>query len=341
MGKPLIFTALWLVLCGTGTIGAAEIKAAALPELYKPSMIAIDPPQEQIIVVDGTTILVYSAGDLRLKKRLGREGEGPREFKREISGLDITANANIVYSVGKLSYFNKDWTFRQERKKPTGRGIGIVRPLADRFVGYGLGRENNQTFYTICIYDREFNRIKEIHRRQSAYQRGRGVRIFNEAYQFDICGSMVLVAWGTELTVDAFDSRGTKLFSIQQAYRRVKVTDTHKRQALNYYRTNPFTKSQYEWYKHNLVFPHYLPAIRSILTADSRLYVLTYKEVNNQDEFLVFDLKGRFLQTLLLPLHRTDTLSIPPFTIAGGKLYQLIENEDTEEWQLHLTPIPL
>jgi hypothetical protein len=341
MKKQLIFTAVWLVLCCSETLGAAEIKTAALPELFKPSMIAIDPPQGQIIVVDGTTILVYSSGDLRLKKRLGREGEGPREFKREISGLDITADANIVYSVGKLSYFNKDWTFRQERKKPSGRGIGIVKPLADRFVGYGLKRENKQTFYTICIYDREFNLIKEIHRRQSAYQRGKGYHIFKEAYQFAVCGNMVLVAWGKELTVDAFDIRGTRLFSIQQAYRRVRVTDTHKRQALNYYRTNPLTKSQYEWYKHNLVFPPYLPAIRSILAADSRIYVLTYREVNHRNELLVFDLKGRFLQTLLLPLHRTDTLSIPPFTIADSKLYQLIENEDTEEWELHLTPIPL
>jgi hypothetical protein len=54
---------------------------------------------------------------------------------------------------------------------------------------------------------------------------------------------------------------------------------------------------------------------------------------------LIFDLKGKLIKTVSLPLKDMDVKSIYPFTIKNGKLYQLVEDFDSENWYLHVTSI--
>jgi hypothetical protein len=88
------------------------------------------------------------------------------------------------------------------------------------------------------------------------------------------------------------------------------------------------------------------------IVADEKIYVLTYKKEKEKSEFVILDLKGKLLKKVFLPFNQSDewfhyslakaTSQASPhatFTIKNGKLYQLIENEDKEIWELHITNI--
>jgi hypothetical protein len=92
-----------------------------------------------------------------------------------------------------------------------------------------------------------------------------------------------------------------------------------------------------------LVFPEYLPAIWGLKyhcrEENEELYVLSRKTRDNKKEFLVFNIQGKLLKKIYLPLKEKNVNSLFPFDIKDGKLYQLIENGDTEEYELFVTEI--
>ncbi|MCP4218390.1 MAG: hypothetical protein GY765_27385, partial [bacterium] len=49
-----------------------------LPNLTKAQRIRVD--EKQIYIVEGAHIYIHSTADLRLIRKIGRKGEGPREF---------------------------------------------------------------------------------------------------------------------------------------------------------------------------------------------------------------------------------------------------------------------
>jgi hypothetical protein len=53
------------------------------------------------------------------------------------------------------------------------------------------------------------------------------------------------------------------------------------------------------------------------------------------DEFFIYNFNGQFLKRLFLPAAYLDGLRPCPTYIKDNKLYQLIENEEEEEWELH------
>ncbi|HLP44706.1 MAG TPA: hypothetical protein VK469_02100, partial [Candidatus Kapabacteria bacterium] len=64
-----------------------------------------------------------------------------------------------------------------------------------------------------------------------------------------------------------------------------------------------------------------------------------HKKEAEKSEFYIFDIKGTFLKKIMLPLKEKDERLWYPYTIGNGKLYQLVEDEDTETWELHVTDI--
>ena len=67
----------------------------------------------------------------------------------------------------------------------------------------------------------------------------------------------------------------------------------------------------------------------------------THRIVDNRSEFLVFREDGEFLGTILLPLVDKEFMSPTIYTIEKGKLYKLYENDETEEWELHILDIKI
>ncbi len=84
-------------------------KIVSLPEIFEPSSIVVD--SNQIYIVEGTTIYIYSLEDFNLKKKFGRKGEGPQEFKDDIISIEVKSDYILVNSLNKVSFFKMELLF--------------------------------------------------------------------------------------------------------------------------------------------------------------------------------------------------------------------------------------
>ncbi len=145
---------------------------------------------------------------------------------------------------------------------------------------------------------------------------------------------------GTENKLHIYNKQGESISTIQLDYKPLKLTVSKKEEYITYYKkVDPYWRARWERLKNWYVFPDYFPVARFFKIKDDKIYILTYKEEKNQKEFLILDLKGRYLGNVLLPLVSTDIMGVTPFDFQGNYLFQLVENEETENWELHVSDI--
>ncbi|UCH97381.1 MAG: hypothetical protein JSV88_11160, partial [Candidatus Aminicenantes bacterium] len=145
---------------------------------------------------------------------------------------------------------------------------------------------------------------------------------------------------GGEENIDVFDHKGEKLYTIKIEYEKVEITDQAKQGIIKYYKEeDPFWKRVWPRIKSWVQFPDYFPLVRLFDIENDRIYIQTFKEEKNKSEFLILDLKGKLLKKAFVPVVKETFLWIYPYCIKNHKFYQMVENEETGEWELHMTEI--
>lgn len=310
-------------------------KVATFSELLNPTRIMVD--ENRIFVVEFPYIYIYSLTDFQQIKKFGGQGEGPREFLGRLNLLPYPDHI-IVNSQGKITYWTKTGEFIKEVKCPFAAG---VEPCEDVFVslGFRLGnREDQINYQTIDVYDRNFKKIREIDRKKADFQGEQGIKIYAQPYYFYIMKNEYIVVTGHEgFLLNVFDKNGKKLYAIEQPYEKKPVTETDKQEVHDFFKNNPRFRAFYEARKHLLKIADFFPAIQGFQSFGDRLFVFTYHQKNGKTQFFVYDDRGKLLRELYLPLRKRDINGNFPFTIDGNKFYQMLENEDEEEWELHIT----
>ena len=92
-----------------------------------------------------------------------------------------------------------------------------------------------------------------------------------------------------------------------------------------------------------LRFPEYYPAIQDFYVTGNKIYVITYKtaEQKTKTQCLIFDIKGKFLKSVFLPL-KIEKPQPPYFhLIHQGFLYRLEEDIKADQWRIHVTEISI
>jgi hypothetical protein len=317
---------------------AGKVKTVPLPDLMKPTNIAVD--DKQIYISDGTTVHIYSLTDLSRKRTFGKEGEGPQEFRVHGSfGVGVIPQKKtdvlVVNSLGKVSYFTKQGKFIKELKTGT---TGAFSPLGDYFIGTNEIFEGKDTFLTLNIYDAEFKKVREIKRWLHPIQESKMeilmVPLYTTAHIYD---GKIFAAPGSNFIIHVFNAKGEKLYSLEQPYKKLKVMETYKKTTLEFFKTDPRWRNNFELIKSLARFPDYFHAIRFFHVDDGRIYVQTYMKKGDKSEFYIFDIKGKLEKKVYVPFVDDMGINIVPrHTIAGGKLYQLAANDETDEWELHI-----
>jgi len=334
MIKKVILILLLLLLVNFVFFGHA-VQVVPLPDLVNPRKIAVD--DNQLYIAEKIPVFIYSLKDFKLIKKFGKEGEGPREFKSRITRMELQPGYIFINSSGKVSYFTKDGTFIKEFRtvSPDLR----LKPFGDRFAGERMTSENSTLYNVVGIYDSSLKKIAEVYRQEREVQvGGKGTKVFAHPMPYYICDDKLFVVTGPDFVIDVLDKTAKKQYTVTYDYKRIKVTAEDKKRVMNHLETDPNTKPYLEMLK-PIIFPDYFPAIRNYYVADGKVYVLTYKEENGKSEWLVFDIKGKFLKQFFLPYHYMNPVDEYPAAVKNEKLYQLIENEDTEAWELHITGI--
>jgi hypothetical protein len=317
-------------------------KVAVLTDVLNPNPIfyPIKVDKDHIYVTDGLVNYIYSKANYKLLNVFGRRGEGPQEFKGYDNGCvltTLTPEYLFVDSRNKISYFTKDGEFVKEIKVTSGY---VYRAFEDRFVGFGNVAEGDKIFGTVFLYDKDLKEIKELDRFEEwAFQKKMNPYTFQKPLPIVYEGNLFLNDF-VEGTIKVFNLDGKELYSINYNYPKVEVTDAHKKETIEFYKIDPRLKALFrspEELTQRLAFPQYFPVMKQYDISDDKIYVLTYVIKDNKSEFIVFDIKGKFLEKKMIALPHVNPVEPSPYTIWGGKIYQIVENPETEKWELNIT----
>lgn len=332
----IVFLLALVFVIGTGYVMGAK-KVITLSDVIRPQLIEVD--DNNLYVTEGTNVYIYSLKDFKLKNKFGKKGEGPQEFM-EIPGEPLMPYARtkelMIFSVGKISFFSKEGEYIREIK--TGGPKLRMLPMGDGFLGMGFVNDKGLLHKTVHLYDGKLNKQKELFRMELEVQRTGPIKILDNSFSYDVYDNKAFVAGKEELDIEVFDIDGKELYSIKHDFKRPEFTKTHKKGIMDHYAINPRTKNEFQMLKHRLEFPEYFPAVAYLWATDGQVYVMTWKEKNvgsREYAFLVFEVKGKFINEVYR-LVGFEGLSPDNITIKNGKLYQLIENIDEDQYQLHI-----
>lgn len=339
---------LLILLAGIQVLVAEVI---SVPGLGKPDSLTLF--KERLYITDQAKVSIYSlqGSKLVLIKTFGSSGEGPAEFK--VSAIDriglrmIVREENIlVNSQGKLSTFTRDGTFIEEKKMLVNPEFQLFKPLGKKYVGFVRENRDNGTYYFVNFYDpTTLQTEKEIHRMKT-FSIGNSIDIMRLALVlkndtrrgpiYQVCNDKLFVE-GEDCGIFVYDQQGKKLrsFSVHD-YEKLEITEDFKKEVMAYLEKR--LPRAFVNVKRNGQFPRCFP-LRSFRVDDGKIYVQTFKREKEKSEFYIFDLDGKLIRKVMAPIREAEFLVDYPFTIANGKIYHVTENEDTEEWELHIDNI--
>lgn len=311
---------------------------AVLDEVGKARTMAAD--GERLYVTQGTEILIYSLKDYKFIKKFGKAGEGPEEFLRFVFVTPLKDRL-LINSLGKVSYWTKDGVFQEETKSPSGiaGGFGYF-PVKNKFVGRGGTQEDDGVYQTYSIFDEKLNKGKEVFRVKVADKGLSKISILKSinAYTTDL--EKLYINGEKGFVVNAVDDNGNLVFTIERKdFKPTKFTSEDEQVFRKIMKKQ--SAQQYEFMKDRLEFGDYYPEI-AILQVDmgaKKLYVFSFGSKRGVYDCYVYDLNGKFVKKSNLTVALQDALQPYPFTAWNGNFYQLIDNDEEEQWELHKTTI--
>jgi hypothetical protein len=285
MIKKLVLTT--LVLTFSSLITA--VQPVTLPGLDNPHQIEVD--SDFFYIVDGTTVYIYSIVDFSQKKRFGREGEGPREFKRR-ARLNVQANHLLVNSVTRISFFTKKGEFIKEMNAKF-NSLGDFFPLEKHYVNTSFIQEGKRLYYTLNLYDENLKKVKSICQlTRNEQQSGMKINALDWGFPKFCTYKDLVICEELDKELYAFDKTGKKLFTLIPKVEKLPVSKEYKRRFFNYLETR--YKQEYERVKSRLQFPPYFPGIElspvelyPFTIRNGNLYRLRDNEETEEWEFFI------------------------------------------------------
>jgi len=169
----------------------------------------------------------------------------------------------VINSLGKVSYFTKQGEFIKELKTGT---VSDFYPIDDSFIGTNEIIEGKTTFQTLNIYD-----------------------------------GKVFSAPGSDMIINVMDGNGKLLYTLNHPYEKFNVTESYKQTTLDFFKTDPRWRMNFQLIKTMGRFPEKFHAVRYFQVDESGIYVQTYGEKEGKSEFYRFDLKGKFIAKVYIP----------------------------------------
>jgi hypothetical protein len=311
-----------------------------LHDLIKPWTINVD--KARIYITEGSVVYIYNREDFKLIKKFGRRGEGPGEFKTSARNLGIEIDLFlhpdylVINSFHRVSLFTRQGEYIKQIDSTAGN---VFQPLGKKYIGQKYLNQNNVLYNTICLYDSNFQKIKEIYRCFHGFQARKSFNPFT--YYAIVYKTYKNKAFldGRDGNLYIFDQNGEKSAICKLPTEKIQVKNQDRERYIQYFKTHPDWKEFYlRRLKGLLKFPEFFPAIRTFHVADDCIYIMTYKKDKGKSEWLIMDMQGKLVKKIFLPVSFINVLDIYPYTLESKQLFQLIENED-EEWELHMESI--
>lgn len=303
----------------------------SFPEPARPYWLRMD--DGYIYISDLYSVLVYDMNTFKHVKKLGREGEGPEEFKGQPK-IMFAKDRLFLSDPYKILIYTKEFKLIKEIKLHS--FTNRVHPVEDNFVLSGthfIDREESNVF---ALHNGKLEKIKDL-----------VIEPFNEYDgKFFITPYSRSRTWKDKVFIaqprkgfylDVFNKNGTKLYHIQKEVKKIKSEEKHRRFLMEQL-LHLVGRSRYEKAKNRGAYDRpmmeFLAPINNFWVVEDRIYVKTHDITDTKEKFIILDIKGNTLETVFLPKTYWEML-----TFRKNKFYYLLENEDDEVWELHAVNI--
>lgn len=333
-------------------------KVANLPEVMRPVSIAVD--GSQVFIADAikeSTIHIYTLKPFTHTKTFGKPGEGPGEFM-SLPHLTVYPDHLLINGMKKLQIFSRDGIFKKEMKLPF-MHFYFYYPLlsiGDHYVRLRLepSAEEKKFIFKADLYDKNFNLLKKFYQggppqllppRRGAKPKKNELDVVYDYLDLAVTHKRIFIVDSRKgFFIAVFDHQGHPLYEINKDYNRLKIPGEFKAEYMQEQRSSPNWERLKQMFDYK--FKEYFPAFFSFKIDNQKIYVTTYEKKGDNYEIVVLDLEGNILKRSscfpLHPLQRTSRRFISysnEYDIVDDNIYYLVENKDTEEWELHTTEI--
>jgi hypothetical protein len=325
----------------TGLSMSLSADVPYLPGLANPNDIEVD--SANLYIADGNSVYIFNKNDYSLKRKFGKTGEGPGEFVgspgtgRAPLDLDLRKDTILVNSFGKITLFTKEGKYVKELK-PLDQSRGFI------YFGKGYVANLNRgidgvRYRTLNTLDETLKRDKMLFKREHSIQGpGGGYNPLEGPLAYSADGDRLFVCWESDFIIRVFDTSGKELDKITQTITRREVTDSDKKRIDHALQTDPRFKPIYQMVK-PLRFPTHFPVLSNVIATGGKVYAVCRQDENKKTECYVFDLKGKLDKKAVVDLKYDQDERVYPYTIFDGTIFQMVEDEDEEEWKIHTVKI--
>ncbi|UCH94513.1 MAG: hypothetical protein JSV88_30185 [Candidatus Aminicenantes bacterium] len=359
--KKIMFMVI-LSLLMTSLVSAAHPRT--LKEVLVPEMIQVS--GDELYVLEGATIYVYSIKDLTLLRKFGQKGEGPGELKVMAAFQNsFTVYPGYVFVQGfdKVIFFTKQGKLIREQRF---NRITKILPLKEKFVIKTFPYEDGsgKTYWAIKLCDSQMKEIKELYKQEFPVQfqkAANAIPMIPDALNFRVYDDKIFIEESPGgFLIEVFDPEGKKLYQIEKKHEKMKVPVEYKKMVENHLKEDflhkkvnlfvPFHIMEAGWEEFkkwaNLIYPGFIPPIKDILVDNHKIYIQTFKRRDNKQEYIIMDLKGSNLKKVYLPVVHPATfasemvgLGLKFYAINKDRFVYLVENQEEEEWEVHVLDI--
>lgn len=305
----------------------------------------------KIFITERSTFFVYSLSDFSYITRFGQTGEGPGELTINPilpNTIRLTENGLLAEGQNKLIFYSKDFKVDHEVKKK--EWLINSAPLGNNFISLRMQIQKNRRVVEILLLDSQFNVIKSIFQQHMEFRLD-CVYLLPDIVHYAIINNKIYVEDSTKgFIIHVFDSTGKKEATFKKNYQPIPFEKTDKQRLMERLKEDYFfqatSKKLGSWKeleeRSNFIFPEFFPLIQDMIIANNKLYISTYKRKANLEQYIVLDLKGNNLGEYFLPTVKKCMVTTSMlgrenrfYGIDNNNFYYLLENENTEEWELH------
>lgn len=323
-------------------------KVMTLPGLADPFVLAVSEGKVYVSDSKKVKVFIYSLKDLKLFKELLKKGIGPQECQL-YPKVQITPDRLCVYTnwPKKAMFFSKDGVYQTEFRI-TMNGINSFYPVDKNYVAKQVHYTQSKPYgdkeeFVIYTYENKEIKYKKLFycfdRKQVEYVGDKSKAYMIRDYaDFVVSDNKVFLGDSKlGLYVLIFDSNGNQIGKIKIPYENIKITEQFKTYFME--SAKKFDPLAYEMASKTQIFlfPEYFPSFFRFAVDRGKIYFLTYNFKGNQREVIISDLKGNVLKKAYVPLIYLGVEDT--FAIDNDKFYYILENEDTEEYELHVADI--
>lgn len=319
-----------ILICFSFALSLFGERLTTFPLLSKPEIIRVG--ENLICINEGAVVFLYDLNTFKQIKKFGRRGEGPGEFSSDLI-INILKEKIMIESQGKLSFYSfKGDLIKEMPRLPKYRRLKL---LEDRYVA-SSGILSKEVYHNVAkILDADFNELKTFYHDEAMYHQKKQGTNYATTWDFDVSEKKCFIVGSSAFKIDVFNKNGDSLYTISPPYKRVKFPQEFidawfkrikRRRGMNFYY---YAKKKVRW-------PEFFPAIRDLIVDNGHVYVVTWRRKEQKSEFFIFDLEGKLEKKTWLPLQDYDDgVALFPYSLKNNYLYQLIDNEEEEVWELH------